>query len=442
MISRRSFAKLAVRSGIAAATAPLWKSAVCAKAFAQLPISYKALVVITLEGGNDGNNVLIPLDASTYAQYSALRSAVALPQSACHVLNSAAGSPSYGLHPSLVNVAALYNAGSAAVIANVGPIARPATKSQILQNPDLIPPALMSHPAGVNQWESATMEALPTTGWGGRIADLIASQSGSLPPVFDAAGESIFTVGRSVQAISVNVGGGPASPQSAGLQQAMLEIAQNDALSENQIIARAAALRIQALNDQALISQAQSSAAPLRTTFPTSGFGQAMQAIASIINGRDAIGATRQIFYAQQGIYDTHQNQMGTHASYLSELDGGLGALMSALQEMGLSDQVLVCTHSDFNRTFIANTAAGTDHAWGNHQLVLGGGIRGGRIIGSFPDLDLGGSMDFNGYGIWIPTISACQMAAGMGNWMGLSASQLGQVFPDLANFPNGAIAL
>jgi uncharacterized protein (DUF1501 family) len=443
MLSRRSFAKLAVRTGIAAATAPLWRDALCARAFAQVVNGYKAVVLITLEGGNDGNNMVIPLDNTTYAQYASLRTSLALPQASCNVLNSLAGASTYGLHPALVNVASLYNSGAAAIVANVGPLATVATKATLLATPSLVPQALLSHPAGVNQWESASVEALPATGWGGRIADLIATQSGSLPPLFDTGGQSIFTVGQSVQGVSViaNAAGSP-SAIPAGVQSAMLAIATNDALSQNQIVSQAAALRSQSNAQQALIAQAQASGAALQTVFPSSSFGQSMKAIASIVNGRSVIGATRQIFYAQQGLYDSHSNQLGAQASNFADLDAGLGAFMSALQEMGLANQVLVCTHSDFNRTTLANTAAGSDHAWGNHQLILGGGIQGGRMIGTYPDLDLNGSMDFNGYGTWIPGLSVTQMTAGIGAWMGLNTTQIAAVFPLLSNFPAGAISL
>jgi len=301
---------------------------------------------------------------------------------------------------------------------------------------------LLPHPAGVNQWESASAEALPSTGWGGRIADLVASQSGTLPPLFDTAGESIFTVGRSVQAISVTGVAGQISMLPTGIQSAILRIANADGQSHNQIVAAAGTLRVQSMQQQALIAQAQTSGSPLSTVFPTSAFGQAMQAIASVINGRSVIGASRQIFYAQQGLYDTHGSQLGIQNSYLTDLDAGLGAMMLALQEMGLANQVLICTHSDFNRSMLANTSAGSDHAWGNHQLILGGGISGGKIIGTYPDLDLGGSMDLNGYGTWIPSLSVCQMTGAIGGWMGLSTSQVSAVFPDLSNFSAGAINL
>ena len=144
MISRRSFSKLAFRTGLAAVSAPLWLDDFSAQAFAQLASSYKAVLLITLQGGNDGNNLLVPLDSAPYAQYASLRPSLALPQSACTVLNAGVGSPTFGLHPSLVNVAAQYNSGNAVVVANVGPLSQPVTKAQLSVTPSLAPQALLS----------------------------------------------------------------------------------------------------------------------------------------------------------------------------------------------------------------------------------------------------------------------------------------------------------
>ena len=73
------------------------------------------------------------------------------------------------------------------------------------------------------------------------------------------------------------------------------------------------------------------------------------------------------------------------------------------------------------------------------HLLRFGaadkGGLVGGRIIGDFPDLELGGDSDMGTQGIWIPTTSVTQMTSGIGSWMGLNDDQIKTVFPDLANF-------
>jgi len=442
MISRRDFMRIVTSAGITAASAPLWLNATSAHAFSQMTGTYKALIVVTLLGGNDGNNMIIPLDSTTYSEYAALRSSLAIPVGACFPMSSSSGSPTFGFHPSLPNVASLYNAGNALAVANVGPLSVPLTKAQCLASPNLLPQALLSHPAGQNQWESASALALPATGWGGRMADLLVSQSGSLPPLMDASLASIFTVGNSVQGIAIQSGSPALVALPSGIEAAILAIAESDSASQNKLVAQAAQLRVQMINQQAVIAQAQSSGTPLTTVFPNSTFGSALKAIASVIKGRSVIGAARQIFYTQQGIYDTHASQLGQQASHLSDLDGGIGAMMAAIQEMGLQNDVLICTHSDFNRTLVGNGAAGTDHAWGNHQLLVGGGIRGGRIIGTIPEPELGGSLDLNGEGTWIPAISVTQMTAAIGSWMGLSGSQLTTVFPDLRNFPQGAITL
>jgi uncharacterized protein (DUF1501 family) len=440
MISRRMFMNIAAKSGLSAATAPLWFNEISSRAFAQTADSYKAIVVITMNGGNDGNNMIVPLDDAEYGQYSALRGAIAIPQSACLPLSGSGRS--FGFHPSLVNIADLYNTGDALVVANVGPLAAPVTKAQLLQSPNLSPQALLSHPAGINQWESSSAVASPATGWGGRIADLITSQSGSLPPILEGGLASIFSVGRSVQGIVLQNGSTSFTPLPAGIDQAILSIAQNDSKSQNHLVSQAAQIRIQTMNQQILLSQATSAGATLKTQFPQSGFGQGLQTIANTINGRSVIGASRQIFYLQQGQYDTHEDQLFLHGSFLSELDTSVGAFMMALREMGLEKNVLVTTHSDFNRTYASNVTRGSDHAWGNHQLILGGGIRGGRIIGTVPEPELNGNLDYNGSGIWIPDLSVTQMAASIGTWMGLSSSQVASVFPDLANFSQGAITL
>jgi uncharacterized protein (DUF1501 family) len=445
MLSRRAFAKSILRTGAAAMTAPLWMHELSANSFAQSPLSgsYKALVLVTMTGGNDGNNVVIPMDAADHTQYTSLRSSIAISQSQCNTLSGLTSNKTYGMHPSLKNISRLYNQGKALIVANVGPLQAPLTKNQLLQNPALLPEALLSHPAGQAQWESASTTALPVTGWGGRIADLISQQSGQLPPVLNAGSPaSIFTVGRSVQGIVLQSQSGSFVPLPDGINDAIIAMARDDSNSQNQIVAQAAQLRASAMIQQNLLSQAQSSGNTLQTVFPNTSFGQKLKAIANVINGRSVVGATRQIFYCQQGQYDCHASQLSIQATYLSEFDDGVGAFNQSLQEMGLADQVLLCTHSDFNRTMTANFSGGSDHAWGNHQLVIGGGIRGGRIVGSLPELEIGGSSDLNGYGTWIPTLSATQMTAGIGSWMGLSDSQISTVFPDLMNFSNVSMSL
>ena len=438
MISRRLFINYASKMGLASASAPLWMNLTSSRAFGQAAGTYKAVVLISLPGGNDSNNTLVPTDSASYGEYAHMRPTLALNPS---TLLPLAGT-NFGLHPSMKNLASLFNAKRASVVANVGPLRTPATKVQIASDPSLVPEVLLSHPTGLAQWESASAVAEPATGWGGRMGDQFSALSGSLPPLLNAGPASIFTVGNSVQGIAVQANGGDLVALPAGMDAAVLAVAQNESASPNALIAQAAKLRALSAQQQIVLKQAQAAGASLKTAFPTTGFGSVLQTIAQVMSGRSVVGASRQIFYATQGGYDSHENQVNVHAGNLATLDAGLGAFMQALDELGLSNQVLVCTHSDFNRTMQANSTFGTDHAWGSHQFLLGGGINGGRVIGTMPTLELGGPSDYGTQGLWIPTTSVTQMTAAIGGWMGLTKAQLATVFPDLANFPTGAISI
>ncbi len=440
-LSRRSF----LRRGIAAGVGfPLWLrlNNMQASGESTSASSYKAVVCIHLVGGNDGNNMIVPYSTAEYRQYAQLRGALALSQSSLQPLTSGTTSHPLALHPNLPNVARLFNSGNASFVMNVGPLGQPLTKSQIQQNSALAPQSLLDHTVGVMQWESSTTTALSDTGWGGRIADQLVGQSGVLPMVLNAGLTGVFTTGHTVQGITVQGGTALITPLPVGIQNAALQMSAQDSSSTVQLVAQAAQLRKSAWQQQLVIAQAQAAGNTLKTAFPNTPFGAELKNVAQLICGRSVIGATRQIFYLNQGSYDSHTNQLQAQAGNFTEFDSGIGAFMQALQEMGLADQVLVCTHSDFNRSLQANVNGGSDHGWGNHQLIIGGGIGGGKIIGTQPQLDLGGSQDFSTTGIWIPTLSVTQMAAGVGSWIGLSQAQLSTVFPDLANFPTGQINL
>ena len=441
MFARRKFLNMGLKAGLVGATSSLWSNTAL-RAFGQAPADYKAMIMVSLVGGNDGNNLVIPMDKSSYAEYCAIRPTLALPQSACLPLNTASGTPSLGLHPNMVKVAQMFNQGKASIVANVGPLMKPVSKEALLADPTQIPAELLSHPAGRLQWATSSTGIDQTSGWGGRLADRLTSQSGQLPPFFNASNATVLTVGEQVQAISVQANTAQFVSLGAGMNEAILQIAQGDFDSKNQLVAQTARLRYRSMVQQVLIEQAQQYGQGLKTVFPDNPLGSSFHNIVQLMQGRSVIGASRQLFYCEQdGSYDTHSGQLIGQATQLAELDAALGALMQGLQEIGLSDSVLVCTSSDFNRTMQANSTVGTDHGWGNHHLVLGG-TNGGRIIGSLPELELGGSFDLLQQGIWIPSLSVTQFAAGIGSWLGLPGDQLNAVFPDLKNFTTGAISL
>jgi uncharacterized protein (DUF1501 family) len=169
--------------------------------------------------------------------------------------------------------------------------------------------------------------------------------------------------------------------------------------------------------------------------------------VAKLLAAGGSLGLSRQIYLVEQGGYDTHADQVlsgnalaGQHAELLAELAAALAAFDAAMQSLGLGGQVTVFTQSDFGRTFLPNSSLGTDHAWGNHHLVLGGAVRGGQTWGRYPELILGGTDDvgvddWELQGRWIPSLSVAQYAATLLSWWGLDDAQLTQVLPHLANF-------
>lgn len=103
----------------------------------------------------------------------------------------------------------------------------------------------------------------------------------------------------------------------------------------------------------------------------------------------------------------------------------------------GVANDVVQVTMSDFNRTFIGNANQGVDHAWGGHQIVVGGAVKGNAMYGTFPDHIVGGNMDSGNNGAWIPSVAVDQVGSTLGAWFGMPGSDIAQVFPNLANFSN-----
>jgi len=127
-------------------------------------------------------------------------------------------------------------------------------------------------------------------------------------------------------------------------------------------------------------------------------------------------------------------------AALLRQVGDSLACFHNAMKALGLADAVTAFTQSDFGRTFTPNNSSGTDHAWGNHHLVIGGAVRGGTTYGSYPTLTLGGPDDvgvdsWELQGRWIPTLSVDQYAATLLAWFGATPAQLDAVLPNLKNF-------
>jgi len=149
-------------------------------------------------------------------------------------------------------------------------------------------------------------------------------------------------------------------------------------------------------------------------------------------------GLNRQIFFCSIGGFDTHTGQLPDQNRLFAVLDGAMGAFYNATVEMNLSSKVTTFTLSDFGRTLKEASGAGSDHAWGNHHVIMGGAVQGGDLYGRFPLQVLDGPDDATGEGRWIPTTALDQYAATLALWFGVPLSGPGSIntiFPNLPNF-------
>ncbi len=153
-----------------------------------------------------------------------------------------------------------------------------------------------------------------------------------------------------------------------------------------------------------------------------------------MIASNSMLGMKRQIFFVGAGGWDTHDNQSPRLTALLTDLNRSLTDFQATLDELNMTDKVTSFTASDFGRTLTIN-GDGSDHGWGGHYMVMGGAVNGGQMFGSLPSYDLGASDDSSDKGRVIPSLSINQYGAALAEWMGVTDSDMSDVFPDLANF-------
>jgi uncharacterized protein (DUF1501 family) len=416
-------------------------------AAAAAEMDYKALVCIFLYGGNDGNNLIVPIktDAQGYSEYQKVRgTTLGLAQKDLGLVDVAKGKEVYGLHPQLRPLREIYVQGKVAFVANVGTLIKPITKAEY-QKGGPVPLNLFSHSDQQQQWQMASVPGAQHNGWAGRAADLIAAMNApsTFPVGVSTAGNSLFLTGDQPVASIINghlgLDGSDGSPAENARDAAFQHILKFN--SGMALIQQANQVTADGVDAARQLNAALSMGSPLKTVFPASLLGQQLQEVAKIIHVRKNLGVNRQIFYVSLGDFDTHSDAMARQNALLGELSAAMSAFYNATAEMGVEKQVVTFTESEFGRTLQPSSGAGSDHAWGSHHMVMSAAVKSADVYGSFPTLALQGPEDVTGRGVWLPTISLDQYGATFASWFGVADDSLTKVFPNLANFSPRTLA-
>ncbi|WP_394540589.1 DUF1501 domain-containing protein [Lysobacter enzymogenes] len=410
---------------------------------------YKALVMVFLNGGNDGFNTVVPLEGASYDRYAAARATLALPQSQLLALTPQAGGGAsdgarYGLQSGIDAVETvgtrglqrLFDEGRAAILGNVGALIRPTGKDDYARPGASLPPQLYSHIDQSQYWQISRADDPRKLGWGGRIADLLNPVNGGAALPMTISINSASTLARAAdvgQYVLHQTGPLLLQPDDAGLRATLQALVEAD--RQGHVLERgyAGALRRADANGRA-IAQALAGVQELGTPFPATDLGGALRMVARTIAARTALGHRRQIYSVSLGGFDTHDDQLIDHPVLLSTLAQALTAFYDATVELGVANGVTAFTGSDFGRTLSSN-GDGSDHGWGSHHFVVGGAVRGGRFYGRMPDLSAG-SADDAGQGRIIPTTSVDQYAGTLARWFGVADEDIDLILPNLRNFP------
>ncbi len=347
------------------------------------PESDRVLVIIQMNGGNDGLNTVLGLDQ--YSNLAAARSNILIPEASVLRL----GSTQTGLHPAMTGLKGLFEEGKLSVIQGVS-----------YANPNF------SHFRATDIFNSGSdsTESL-TTGWIGRYLEY------AFPGFPDAYPSTLMPDPLSIRIGSSNTLGlqgyeistGQTVPSNFNGSLTQLLSYQNTSLPMGN-----AGIELNFLRDQQAYTNQYGSrivsawaAGTNAVTYPAAAANQnlptQLKIVARLVKG----GLKTRVYWVSLGSFDTHANQVGTdkttgtHANLLKELSDSIAAFQTDLTQMGLEDRVVGMTFSEFGRRIMSNGSTGTDHGVAAPMFVFGKKIA-GRVIGSNPAIPTGTNLTVN----------------------------------------------
>jgi uncharacterized protein (DUF1501 family) len=333
----------------------------------------RILVVVQLDGGNDGLNTVIPYADDGY--HRARPKLRARPEDLIKLTDRV------GLPRSMQDAAKLVEDGRLAIVQGVG-----------YPNPN------RSHFQSMAIWQTADLKAKESDraalGWLGRAFDRRERPADGTDAVFVGTDDlPRALVGRRTASVSMSNADDlalrlPSEDRAAGADAAARAAADEELLT----FVRRRVLEAYGTADQ-LTESARGTAADV--TYPATPLGNHLRLIARIIRS----GTGTRVYYASHGSFDTHSDQLSRHPALLNEFAGAVKAFLDDLKAAKLADRVLLLAFSEFGRR-VAENGSGTDHGTAGPVFVAGDSVRPGPI-GEIPDLgklengDLKATSDF-----------------------------------------------
>ena len=417
------------------------------------PNDYKAMVCILLAGGCDTHNVLVPTETTAYDEYVATRGDLALDLNATPAqllpLNYNDNGSTFAVHSGMPDVRQMFDVGELSFVANIGTLIEPiANRQEFESGLKKLPLGLYSHSDQIMQWQTSVPQSRSAVGVGGRLGDLLQDMN-SIPQVslnISLAGKNRFQSGNQYNEYSIsrtstadNIGfdGFSSGSSNSGY---INDLKNNtiDSLVEQQYAhlfqQTMAGLTRQTIDNIELFKTALGNVVPFTTSFSGTNLSNDLKKIAELISVRQYLGANRQIFFVTYGGWDHHDNVLGSQEIMLPFVNNALKEFNEAMKEIGMHDNVVTFTISDFARTLTSN-GNGSDHAWGGNQIIMGGPVNGGQIFGQYPSLALNHDLNLSNRGRILPTTSVDEFYAELALWFGASPNDLDYVLPNLCNF-------
>jgi uncharacterized protein (DUF1501 family) len=460
--SRRQFLHTAGQLSVTGVAAPFALNlAGIGAAAAQTAEDYRALVCVFLTGANDHNNTIIPFDAASFNEYTAVRPSIARKmadlvgpsgeslelKTNVPLLGSGNAGRQFALPKELAKLKPIWDSGQLAVLANVGTLVAPVSKAEYLAGKVPLPPKLMSHNDQQGVWQSMSGDGNSRYGWAGRLGDLFAASKNrnTIFTAISSSGSSRWLRGQTVGGYAIGKAGSVrisalagnlfGSTSAAAAMSTLIKSGGNHAFEQD--LADTTARSISADADlRAALASAPQLALPAALT--GSPLAQQLRTVARVISQRSSanISAKRQVFFIGMGNYDTHDGQLREQTALHTQLAEALAYFNDTMTAIGAAQLVTTFTASDFGRTLTSN-GDGSDHGWGSHHFIMGGAVKGKQFYGTFPIMGLNNN-DEIGSGRLIPTTSVDEYAATLARWFGVSSdADMKMVLPNFKNFAN-----